>query len=79
MVRLKVMWTVLLQDDQPRVFPVPSSSHSTCSMDSPTGLKKREAGVSLAANFTANNRWEAIFSCSLDTVLMVSFQTLTLP
>uniref|UniRef100_A0A671RRY8 Centrosomal protein of 131 kDa-like n=1 Tax=Sinocyclocheilus anshuiensis TaxID=1608454 RepID=A0A671RRY8_9TELE len=49
-------------DDQPRAFPVPSSSHSTCSMDSPTGLKKREAGVSLAANFTANNRWEAIFS-----------------
>ncbi|XP_051530073.1 centrosomal protein of 131 kDa isoform X2 [Myxocyprinus asiaticus] len=47
-------WNIL--DDQPRVFPVPSSSHSTCSMDSPTGLKKREAGVSLAANFTANNR-----------------------
>ncbi|XP_051958257.1 centrosomal protein of 131 kDa-like isoform X2 [Xyrauchen texanus] len=47
-------WNIL--DDQPRVFPVPSSSHSTCSMDSSTGLKKREAGVYLAANFTANNR-----------------------
>ncbi|XP_051968511.1 centrosomal protein of 131 kDa isoform X2 [Xyrauchen texanus] len=47
-------WNIL--DDQPRVFPVPSSSHSTCSMDSPTGLKKRDAGVFLAANFTANNR-----------------------
>uniref|UniRef100_A0A8C1DSI0 Centrosomal protein 131 n=1 Tax=Cyprinus carpio carpio TaxID=630221 RepID=A0A8C1DSI0_CYPCA len=53
-------WNIL--DDQPRAFPVPSSSHSTCSMDSPTGMKKRESGVSLAANFTANNRWEAIFS-----------------
>lgn len=50
----RTTWNIL--DDQPRVFPVPSSSHSTCSMDSPTGLKKREAGVSLAANFTANNR-----------------------
>ncbi|XP_077056490.1 centrosomal protein of 131 kDa isoform X1 [Siphateles boraxobius] len=50
----RTTWNIL--DDQQRVFPVPSSSHSTCSMDSPTGLKKREAGVSLAANFTANNR-----------------------
>ncbi|RXN10193.1 centrosomal protein of 131 kDa [Labeo rohita] len=50
----RTTWNIL--DDQPRAFPVPSSSHSTCSMDSPTGLKKREAGVSLAANFTANNR-----------------------
>ncbi|KAA0724980.1 Centrosomal protein of 131 kDa 5-azacytidine-induced protein 1 [Triplophysa tibetana] len=46
-------WNIL--DEQPRAFPVPSSSHSTCSMDSPTGPKKREAGVFLAANFTANN------------------------
>ncbi|XP_051523963.1 centrosomal protein of 131 kDa-like isoform X2 [Myxocyprinus asiaticus] len=50
----RTTWNIL--DDQPRVFPVPSSSHSTCSMDSSTGLKKREAGVSLASNFTANNR-----------------------
>ncbi|XP_073683888.1 centrosomal protein of 131 kDa [Garra rufa] len=50
----RTTWNIL--DDQPRAFLVPSSSHSTCSMDSPTGLKKREAGVSLAANFTANNR-----------------------
>ncbi|XP_053495902.1 centrosomal protein of 131 kDa isoform X1 [Ictalurus furcatus] len=47
-------WNIL--DDQPRAFPLPSSSRSTCSMDSPTGLKKRDSGVSLAANFTANNR-----------------------
>uniref|UniRef100_A0A671N8R7 Centrosomal protein of 131 kDa n=1 Tax=Sinocyclocheilus anshuiensis TaxID=1608454 RepID=A0A671N8R7_9TELE len=66
-------WNIL--DDQPRAFPVPSSSHSTCSMDFPTGMKKREAGVSLAANFTANNRWEAIFSYSLGTTYAVSRPT----
>ncbi|XP_060796222.1 centrosomal protein of 131 kDa isoform X1 [Neoarius graeffei] len=47
-------WNIL--DDQPRAFPLPSSSRSTCSMDSPTGPKKRDPGVSLADNFTANNR-----------------------
>ncbi|KAK3529115.1 hypothetical protein QTP70_016547 [Hemibagrus guttatus] len=47
-------WNIL--DDQPRAFPLPSSSRSTCSVDSPTGLKKRDSGVSLADNFTANNR-----------------------
>ncbi|XP_027018926.2 centrosomal protein of 131 kDa isoform X2 [Tachysurus fulvidraco] len=47
-------WNIL--DDQPRAFPLPSSSRSTCSTDSPTGIRKRDSGVSLAANFTANNR-----------------------
>ncbi|XP_026770567.3 centrosomal protein of 131 kDa isoform X1 [Pangasianodon hypophthalmus] len=50
----RTTWNIL--DDQPRAFPLPSSSRSTCSMDSPTGLKKRDSGVSLADNFTANNR-----------------------
>ncbi|ROI81965.1 Centrosomal protein of 131 kDa [Anabarilius grahami] len=64
----RTTWNIL--DDQPRVFPVPSSSHSTCSMDSPTGLKKREAGVSLAANFTANNRSnKAAVGNSVTTIL----------
>uniref|UniRef100_A0A674F704 Centrosomal protein 131 n=1 Tax=Salmo trutta TaxID=8032 RepID=A0A674F704_SALTR len=46
------------QDDQPRAFPIPTSSRSTGSVDSPitSGQKRRETGVSLAANFTANNR-----------------------
>uniref|UniRef100_A0AAQ5Y2A7 Centrosomal protein 131 n=1 Tax=Amphiprion ocellaris TaxID=80972 RepID=A0AAQ5Y2A7_AMPOC len=44
------------QDDQPRAFPLHSSSRSTGSVDSPTGLKKREPGIALAATFTANNR-----------------------
>ncbi|XP_059387254.1 centrosomal protein of 131 kDa-like [Carassius carassius] len=61
-------WNIL--DDQTRAFPVPSSSHSTCSIDSPTGLKKREAGVSLAANFTANNRSnKAAVGNSVTTIL----------
>uniref|UniRef100_A0A9J7Z3E1 Centrosomal protein 131 n=1 Tax=Cyprinus carpio carpio TaxID=630221 RepID=A0A9J7Z3E1_CYPCA len=61
-------WNIL--DDHSRAFPVPSSSHSTCSVDSPTGLKKREAGVSLAANFTANNRSnKAAVGNSVTTIL----------
>ncbi|KAK7122358.1 hypothetical protein R3I94_019474 [Phoxinus phoxinus] len=64
----RTTWNIL--DDQQRVFPVPSSSHSTCSMGSPTGLKKREAGVSLAANFTANNRSnKAAVGNSVTTIL----------
>ncbi|XP_030631202.1 centrosomal protein of 131 kDa [Chanos chanos] len=47
-------WNIL--DDQPRAFPLPVSSRSTGSMDSPIGLKKKEVGIALAANFTANNR-----------------------
>ncbi|XP_056152829.1 centrosomal protein of 131 kDa isoform X2 [Lampris incognitus] len=50
----RTTWNIL--DDQPRAFPLPSSSRSTGSVDSPTGLKKREPGIALAANFTANNR-----------------------
>ncbi|KAL2078387.1 hypothetical protein ACEWY4_026072 [Coilia grayii] len=56
----RTTWNIL--DDQPRAFPLPSSSRSVGSMDSPTGPKKREAGggsssgITLAANFTANNR-----------------------
>ncbi|KAI1886441.1 hypothetical protein AGOR_G00195790 [Albula goreensis] len=44
----RTTWNIL--DDQPRVF------RSAGSVDSSTGLRKREAGVVLAANFTANNR-----------------------
>ncbi|XP_043941012.1 centrosomal protein of 131 kDa isoform X2 [Protopterus annectens] len=47
-------WNIL--DDHPKPFHLPGSVHSTSSVDSLTGTKKREAGVSLAANFTANNR-----------------------
>ncbi|NXC33460.1 CP131 protein, partial [Campylorhamphus procurvoides] len=47
----KTTWNIL--DDQPRAFPGPSSSHS---LEPPAGMRRKEATVLLAANFTANNR-----------------------
>ncbi|NXR06155.1 CP131 protein, partial [Semnornis frantzii] len=47
----KTTWNVL--DDQPRVFPGPSGS---CGAEPPAGMRRKEAAVLLAANFTANNR-----------------------
>uniref|UniRef100_A0A8V1AIV7 Centrosomal protein 131 n=1 Tax=Gallus gallus TaxID=9031 RepID=A0A8V1AIV7_CHICK len=47
----KTTWNIL--DDQPRAFPGPSSSRAT---EPPAGMRKKEATVLLAANFTANNR-----------------------
>ncbi|XP_054249719.1 centrosomal protein of 131 kDa [Indicator indicator] len=47
----KTTWNVL--DDQPRVVPGPSSS---CGAEPPAGMRRKEAAVLLAANFTANNR-----------------------
>ncbi|NXY78931.1 CP131 protein, partial [Glareola pratincola] len=47
----KTTWNIL--DDQPRAFPGPSSSRST---EPPAGMRRKEATVLLAANFTANNR-----------------------
>ncbi|KAM3592195.1 uncharacterized protein V6R79_014370 [Siganus canaliculatus] len=50
----RTTWNIL--DDQPRAFPLHSSSRSTGSVDSPTSQNKRESGITLAATFTANNR-----------------------
>ncbi|NXR90841.1 CP131 protein, partial [Hypocryptadius cinnamomeus] len=47
----KTTWNIL--DDQPRVFPSPSGSHG---LEPPAGMRRKEATVLLAANFTANNR-----------------------
>ncbi|NWR06344.1 CP131 protein, partial [Paradoxornis webbianus] len=47
----KTTWNIL--DDQPRAFPGPSGSHS---LEPPSGMRRKEATVLLAANFTANNR-----------------------
>nr|XP_028570351.1 centrosomal protein of 131 kDa isoform X7 [Podarcis muralis] len=45
----KTTWNIL--DEQPRTFPVPSSTQ-----EAPAGMRKKEIYVPLAANFTANNR-----------------------
>ncbi|TFK05806.1 small nuclear ribonucleoprotein G [Platysternon megacephalum] len=50
----KTTWNIL--DDQPRVFPIPSSSRSSSTLESPAGMRKKETTVLLAPNFTANNR-----------------------
>ncbi|XP_038597852.1 centrosomal protein of 131 kDa [Tachyglossus aculeatus] len=50
----RTTWNVL--DDQPRVSPVVPSARRAGPVDSPVGMKKKETGVALAANFTANNR-----------------------
>ncbi|NXM38528.1 CP131 protein, partial [Gymnorhina tibicen] len=47
----KTTWNIL--DDQPRAFPGPAGSHG---LEPPAGLRRKEATVLLAANFTANNR-----------------------
>ncbi|NWU71510.1 CP131 protein, partial [Pterocles burchelli] len=47
----KTTWNIL--DDQPRAFPGPAGSHGA---EPPTGMKRKEATMLLAANFTANNR-----------------------
>uniref|UniRef100_A0A663M783 Centrosomal protein 131 n=1 Tax=Athene cunicularia TaxID=194338 RepID=A0A663M783_ATHCN len=41
------------QDDQPRAFPGPAGSRG---VEPPVGMRRKEATVLLAANFTANNR-----------------------
>ncbi|KAM9177570.1 centrosomal protein of 131 kDa [Mergus octosetaceus] len=47
----KTTWNVL--DDQPRALPAPSISGAA---EPAAGMRKKEAAVLLAANFTANNR-----------------------
>ncbi|NXL73564.1 CP131 protein, partial [Leptocoma aspasia] len=47
----KTTWNIL--DDQPRVFQGHSGPHG---LELPTGMRRKEATVLLAANFTANNR-----------------------
>uniref|UniRef100_A0A8B9Q1N2 Centrosomal protein 131 n=1 Tax=Apteryx owenii TaxID=8824 RepID=A0A8B9Q1N2_APTOW len=50
----KTTWNIL--DDQPRVFPGSSGTHGSGTLEPPAGMRKKEATVLLAANFTANNR-----------------------
>ncbi|XP_068769690.1 centrosomal protein of 131 kDa isoform X6 [Struthio camelus] len=50
----KSTWNIL--DDQPRAFPGSSGTHGSGTLEPPAGMRKKEATVLLAANFTANNR-----------------------
>ncbi|XP_025937769.1 centrosomal protein of 131 kDa isoform X2 [Apteryx rowi] len=50
----KTTWNIL--DDQPRAFPGSSGTHGSSTLEPPAGMRKKEATVLLAANFTANNR-----------------------
>ncbi|XP_044529367.1 centrosomal protein of 131 kDa [Gracilinanus agilis] len=50
----RTTWNIL--DDQPRVFTISSSARSTNTVDSSVALRKKEGTISLAPNFTANNR-----------------------
>uniref|UniRef100_A0A3Q2ZCL3 Centrosomal protein 131 n=1 Tax=Kryptolebias marmoratus TaxID=37003 RepID=A0A3Q2ZCL3_KRYMA len=63
----RTTWNIL--DDQPRVFPSHCGSRSTGSVDSLTSLKKKEAGISLAATFTANNSNKGAVGNSVTTIL----------
>ncbi|NXX18346.1 CP131 protein, partial [Podargus strigoides] len=47
----KTTWNIL--DDQPRAFPGPPGTRG---LEPPTGMRRKEAAVLLAASFTANNR-----------------------
>ncbi|XP_062480318.1 centrosomal protein of 131 kDa isoform X1 [Pezoporus occidentalis] len=47
----RTTWNIL--DDQPRAFPGPSGARS---IEPPAGMRRKEASMLLAANFTANNR-----------------------
>ncbi|XP_032097272.1 centrosomal protein of 131 kDa isoform X3 [Sapajus apella] len=47
-------WNVL--DDRPRDFTLPSNALSSSALDSPAGPQRKECPVTLAPNFTANNR-----------------------
>ncbi|NXW57190.1 CP131 protein, partial [Eurystomus gularis] len=47
----KTTWNIL--DDQPRAIPGPSGPSA---VEPPVGMRRKEATVLLAANFTANNR-----------------------
>lgn len=50
----RTTWNIL--DDQPRASSLQFGPRSTGSVDSPTGPRRRETGIALAATFTANNR-----------------------
>ncbi|XP_067860069.1 centrosomal protein of 131 kDa isoform X2 [Heptranchias perlo] len=74
----RTTWNVL--DEEPRAFPVPISGRSTGTIDVPVLTKKRETTVSLAANFTANNRSnKGTVGNSVTTMLHNNYSTIDKP
>ncbi|XP_078257511.1 centrosomal protein of 131 kDa isoform X2 [Rhinoraja longicauda] len=71
-------WNVL--DEVPRVFPVPISGRSASTVDVPVLTKRRESAVSIAANFTANNRSiKGTVGNSVTTMLHNNYSTVDKP
>ncbi|XP_062886617.1 centrosomal protein of 131 kDa isoform X2 [Mobula hypostoma] len=74
----RTTWNVL--DEEPRVFPIPISGRSSSSTDVPVLSKRRELGVALAANFTANNRSnKGTVGNSVTTMLHNNYSTVDKP
>ncbi|GCB71469.1 hypothetical protein scyTo_0005951 [Scyliorhinus torazame] len=74
----RTTWHVL--DEEPRAFPVPVSGRSTSTVDVPVLTRRREATVSLAANFTANNRSnKGTVGNSVTTMLHNNYSTVDKP
>uniref|UniRef100_UPI00398EE44B centrosomal protein of 131 kDa isoform X2 n=1 Tax=Pristiophorus japonicus TaxID=55135 RepID=UPI00398EE44B len=74
----RTTWNVL--DEEPRAFPVPIGGRSTSITDGPVLTKRREATVSLAANFTANNRSnKGTVGNSVTTMLHNNYSTIDKP
>ncbi|XP_038633015.1 centrosomal protein of 131 kDa isoform X3 [Scyliorhinus canicula] len=74
----RTTWNVL--DEEPRAFPVPVSGRSTSTVDVPVLTRRREATVSLAANFTANNRSnKGTVGNSVTTMLHNNYSTVDKP
>ncbi|XP_072098498.1 centrosomal protein of 131 kDa [Mobula birostris] len=74
----RTTWNVL--DEEPRVFPIPVSGRSSSSTDVPVLSKRRELGVALAANFTANNRSnKGTVGNSVTTMLHNNYSTVDKP
>ncbi|XP_077184357.1 centrosomal protein of 131 kDa isoform X3 [Paroedura picta] len=64
----KTTWNIL--DEQPRTFPVPSSTRET-----PAGMRKKEIYVPLAANFTANNSNKGAMGNCVTTMVHNNYST----
>lgn len=74
----RTTWNVL--DEEARVFPDPVSGRGASTIDVPVLSRRRESAVSLAANFTANNRSnKGTVGNSVTTMLHNNYSTVDKP